>query len=117
MSAGQVVQARCQKSSDLIKYFTIDEAEDEEGYVYIIYLDKLIWNNIERTDKVRLLRHELRHIWVDPDAKNPYKLCDHDVSDFYDEIELNKDDPRWSERLSSLAVDLYDQQAEMEAEE
>lgn len=117
MSGGQVTHARCQRSSDLIRYFTIDEAEDEEGYVYIIYVDKLVWNNIERADRVRLLRHEMRHIWVDPDAKNPYKLCDHDVSDFYDEIELNKDEPRWAERLSSLAVDLYDQQAEMESEE
>jgi hypothetical protein len=115
VSGGMNVLARCQKSNDLLKFLTIDESGDEEGYVYIVYVDKLLWENIERTDKIRLLRHEFRHIYVDTDAvKNPYKLVDHDVSDFREEIALNTDDPRWDERLSTLASDLYDQREEME---
>jgi Zn-dependent peptidase ImmA (M78 family) len=116
-SGGFYTLARCQKSNDLIKYLTIDESGDEEGYQYIIYLDKMIWNNIEKPDKIKLLRHELRHVWIDPDAKSPYKLCDHDVSDFYEEIELNVDDPRWSERLSGLVESLYEQEEDMEESE
>lgn len=118
MSGGMNVLARCQRSNDLLKFFTIDESGDEEGYAYIVYVDKLLWGNIERADKTKLLRHEFRHIFIDDEsAKNPYKLVDHDVSDFRDEIALNTDDPRWDERLASLASDLYSQQEEMESEE
>lgn len=116
-SGGFSVLARCQRTNDLLKHFTIDESGNEEGYAYIIYVDKLLWDNIERADKVRILRHEFRHIFIDDESKNPYKLTDHDVSDFREEIELNKDDSRWDQRLESLLVDLYDQQEDMESEE
>ena len=117
MSGGMNVLARCQRSNDLLKFFTIDESGDEEGYAYIVYVDKLLWENIERADRTRLLRHEFRHIHIDDESvKNPYKLVDHDVSDFREEIALNTDDPRWDERLATLASDLYSQQEEMEEE-
>lgn len=115
-SSSENVFARCQRTNDILKYFTIDESGNEEGYAYIIYLDKLLWDNIERADRIRLIRHEMRHILIDDEAKNPFKLTDHDVSDFREEIELNKDDPRWDSRLSQLLTDLYDQQADMEEE-
>lgn len=116
-SGGLVILARCQKANDLLKYLTISDSGEDEGFDYFIYLDKLIWSSIEKPDKIKLLRHELRHIWVDPDSRNPYKLCDHDVSDFHEEIVLNVDDPRWGERLATLAEDLYSQQEDMEEEE
>jgi len=114
MSNGKVTFARCQRTNDILKYFTIDESGNEEGYNYIIYLDKLLWDNIERADRIRLVRHEMRHIFIDPDAKNPYKLVPHDIEDFAAEIELNIDDVRWGQRLAQLETDLYDQQADME---
>jgi hypothetical protein len=46
---------------------------------------------------------------VDIEADNPYRLLDHDVSDFYEEQELNRDDPRWKERVASLAETIYEQ--------
>lgn len=117
LSGGALTLARCQKANDLIRHFTIDEAGGDEGYDYIIYLDKVVWNNIERVDRIRLLRHEMRHIWIDDEAKNPIKLCDHDVNDFAEEIELNRDDTRWAERVSDLGIQIYEQLADQESEE
>ena len=77
-----------------------------------------MWDNIERIDKIRLLRHELRHIYVDTDSeRNPYKLVDHDVTDFAEEIALNTDDTRWAERLGDLTIELYSQEQDREADE
>lgn len=117
MSNGKLVLGRCQKTNDLLKYFSIDEAPGNEGYDYIIYLDKCAWDNIERNDKIRLLRHEIRHINIDDEAKNPFKIVDHDVTDFYEEIELNSDDPRWASRVVNLADQIYEQRRDQEDEE
>jgi hypothetical protein len=112
---GKIVLGRCQKSNDLIKHLTIDEANDEEGMVFIIYLDHVAWENIERVDKIRLMRHELRHILLDTESeRNPYKLIPHDIEDFAEEIELNQDDVRWASRVCSLTETIYDQQRDQE---
>lgn len=109
-SGGVIILSRIMKTNDLLRHLTIDEAGAVEGYDYIITLDKLCWDNIERTDKERIFRHELRHTVFDiNDELSPYKLRDHTVSDFYEEIEYNKDDPRWCERLCTLAEDIYEQ--------
>ena len=111
-SGGKIVIARIQKTNDLLKYLTSGDIED--GYDYIMYIDKKIWNNIDNTDRVRIIRHELRHTLVDLDSRNsPYKIVDHDISDFHQEIELNKDDPRWCDRVGELGRHLYDQEREM----
>lgn len=113
VSGGKVVLGRCQKSNDLIKHLTSDEAE--EGVPYIIYLDKCAWENIERVDRIRLMRHELRHIFVDIDSeRNPYKLIPHDIEDFAEEVELNQDDVRWASRVAGLAETIYDQRRDAE---
>lgn len=110
-SGGMMVLARIMKTNDLLRHLTIDEAGAVEGYDYIVTLDKLCWENVTKADKERLLRHELRHTIFDLEAEsNPYKLQDHTISDFYEEIEYNKDDPRWRERLSTLVDDIYEQQ-------
>ncbi len=70
-------------------------------------------NNIEKIDKERLIRHELRHAVFDIESEsNPFKIQDHTVSDFYEELEYNKDDPRWREKLCTLVNDIYEQQKE-----
>lgn len=118
LSGGNIILGRCQKTNDLLRHLTIEESGEDEGYAYIIYLDKKIWDNIERIDKIRLLRHELRHIYVDTDSeRNPYKLVDHDVTDFAEEIALNTDDTRWAERLGDLTIELYSQEQDQEADE
>jgi hypothetical protein len=112
-TGGMMVLGRIMRTNDLLRHLTIDEAGAVEGYDYIITLDKLCWDNITKADKERLIRHELRHAVFDLEAEsNPYKLQDHTISDFYEEIEYNKDDPRWRERLSTLVDDIYEQQKE-----
>jgi hypothetical protein len=112
-SGGMMILGRIMRTNDLLRHLTIDEAGAVEGYDYIITLDKLCWDNITKTDKERLIRHELRHTVFDLEAdSNPFKLQDHTISDFYEEIEYNKDDPRWRERLSTLVDDIYEQQKE-----
>ena len=109
-SGGKIVLGRCQKTDDLVKYFTIDEANDEEGYQYIISLDKIAYDNIEEIDRIRLFRHELRHIlFFETEEKTVYKINPHNIEDFVEEIELNTDDPRWAMRITSLIETIYEQ--------
>ena len=117
ISNGKVVLGRCQKTNDLIKHFTIDDADDEDGYRYIVYLDQCAWDNIVESDKIRLLRHELRHILIDEEAKQPFKIAPHDIEDFAEEIELNSDDVRWAERVAGLAEQIYSQRRDQEETE
>src|SRR3990172_2570231 len=74
-SGGKVCLGRCQKTDDLVKLFTIEESGDEEGYQYVISLDKVAYTNIEDVDRIRLLRHEQRHVlYLGDEAKQPYKI-------------------------------------------
>lgn len=79
-----------------------------EGYDFLLTIDENVFDNIVVDDKIRLLRHELRHISYDPDNKKPFKVRDHDFCDFKEEIELNKDDPMWGEKLSEIAESIYE---------
>ena len=117
-SGGRVVLGRIMRTNDLLRHLTKDEAVAIEGYDYIITLDKEGWNAIGDADRVRLLRHELRHTHYDIDSEsNPYRLLDHSITDFYEEVELNKDDPRWRERVASVVADIYEQEKEERKQE
>ncbi len=55
----------------------------------------------------------MRHTFYDIEAEdNPYKLIDHTVADFYEEIELNQDDPKWRQRVGTMVADMYEQEKE-----
>jgi hypothetical protein len=113
MSGGQLVLSNIMKPNELLRHFTKTEASSEDGYDYIIILDKKGWDVLTDQDRLRLLRHELRHTFYDIDAEdNPYKLIDHTVSDFYEEIELNKEDPKWRQRATTMVGDIYEQEKE-----
>jgi hypothetical protein len=117
-SGGRVVLGRIMKTNDLLRHLTKDEAVAVEGYDYIIALDKQGWEAITDPDRVRILRHELRHTYYDIESEaNPYRLLDHSVSDFYEEVELNQDDPRWRERVATVVHDIYEQQKEDQKQE
>ena len=110
MSGGKMVLGRMQKTNDLLRHLTIEDAKDEEGFDYILYLCKAVYDNVDEGDRVRLIRHELQHCDVDLDSNtNPYKLRGHEISDFYDEIEYNKNDPRWAERCVAVAESIYEE--------
>jgi hypothetical protein len=117
-SKGKVVLACIRKTNDLLRHLTAEEAQDELGYDYIIAIDKVVWNAIQPEDRVRLIRHELNHAFVveDAETEDPYKIVDHDFSDFKIEVERNKDNPNWAERAVTLAEDIYDQMKEQEKE-
>ncbi len=113
MSGGRIVLGRIMLTNDLLRHLTKGEAQTVEGYDYIITLDRTGWELITREDRIRILRHELRHASFEPDSENrPYRLLDHSFQDFYEEVELNSDDPRWRERVATLVNDIYEQQKE-----
>lgn len=108
VSKGKVVLASIKSTSELQKYLTLTESESIDGFDYIIMIDKVVWDTADATDRIRLLRHELRHTVVD-DSDKPFKLKDHDVNDFYEELELNKDNPRWAQQLVDRVTSIYDE--------
>jgi len=113
MAGGQVMLSSIMKPNELLRHFTREDASSEEGYDYIVIIDKKAWEALGETDRTRLLRHELRHTFYDIEAEdNPYKLIDHTVADFYEEIELNQDDPKWRQRASTMVMDMYEQEKE-----
>jgi hypothetical protein len=117
-SKGKVVLASIRKTNDLLRHLTAEEAHDELGYDYIIAIDKVVWEAIQPEDQVRLIRHEMRHAFLieDAEVKDPYKIVPHDFEDFRAELELNKEDPTWAERVVMLAEDIYSQMKEREQE-
>ena len=114
MAGGKIVLGRIQKTNDLLRHLTVEESRSDDGYDCIMYLDRLAWTSIGRPDRVRLMRHELRHI--DLSETGSIKIIDHTITDFYEEVSLNEDDPRWRERVATLTADIYEQEKE-QAEE
>ncbi len=109
LKRGSIVLGKMVKPSDLVKYLSRNEAP-EDGYDYIMLLDSKLIKHCEEYDIERVVRHELRHTFFDSDSKSPYKLVDHDFSDFYDEVDLNKDDPTWAKRVSTTVSLIYHQE-------
>jgi len=103
-SGNKIVLGRMSKTNDLTRHLTIDESGSESGYDYIMYLDKLMWDNIADPDRMRVIRHELRHTQVD----DKYGLRDHTIEDFHSEVNLNDDDPRWRERVGLVLEAKYE---------
>lgn len=104
----RIVLGECKKPNDLAKHFSLPETKDDEGYQYVITLDKLAYENIEDPDRIRIIRHELRHVLVlieEDDRK--YKINPHNIEDFVEEVALNADDPDWARRVGGIARVLY----------
>ncbi len=112
---GKIILATIQKTNDLIKCLVSENGVELD---YVIIIDKVAWDNTEKIDRTRLIRHELRHVLYDDESdKNPYKIQDHDIEDFLDEVSLNKDDERWATRVCSLVAEIYEQMKDEEGEE
>lgn len=104
------VLASVELCSPKLKFFTATNVL-EEGYDYVIYLDKTAWTLASDLDKIRIISHELRHVFID--EKGNLKLIDHDITDFVAEVALNTDDPNWGNRLATLTEDAYQQAKEL----
>lgn len=104
----RIVLGRMLKANDLIRKLTDQLAE--EGCDYIMFLDRIVFENTTPANKARLIRHELRHCKVVGTPEKPkYKIIPHDIEDFVIEIELNQDDVGWARDAAQLASDIYDQ--------
>ena len=105
-SGGRFIIGRIKKANDEIKAL----ATDQNGIApdYVLFLDKMVFLALEDIDKKRVIKHELYHTDYDSEVENPYKIKDHEIQTFYSEIEDNKDDPRWVERISTIADHIYD---------
>ena len=115
-SNGKMILGRIQRTNDLLRHLTEESAD--EGYDYIIGLDKVCWDVIADEDQTRIMRHELRHILYDIESERaPWKLTPHDIEDFAEEIELNGDDINWRSRVSGLTQEVYRQREEEESRE
>ena len=110
VKAGKTILAGIETVSDKLKFFSRDKVA-VEGYDYILIVDKKAWELSNIVDKKRLISNELRHIFID--EKGSYKLVGYEIEDFYSEIELNKDDPEWARKLSTLVIDVYEQEKEL----
>lgn len=113
ISKGQLILASIELPSPKVKFFSQDEIATE-GYDYIVTIDMKAWQLADPATKQRVIRHELRHVFVD--EKGMPKLIGHEIEDFYSEIELNKDDPEWRRTLVTLTHDVYEQERLMAKE-
>ena len=111
MQKGKLELASIVTTNDLQKFLTLDETGTEEGYDYIIRVDKNGWGCATRADRTRLLRHELRHTLVDSENAKPWKTRGHSIEDFYTEIRLNEDNPRWAQELVGRTLMKYEEDA------
>jgi len=107
-SQGALIFGQMVKATPILNYLTSSSDSTEDGYNYIMFLDGNVFPAIDVADQKRIIRHELNHIFIDLDATNPYKVIGHEINDFYKEIEYNKEEPRWLERVSTIAEQVYD---------
>ena len=108
--------AKICKSNDMLRFFTADESRADDGYDYVIVFDRFAYRleGLTDEDRTRIIRHELRHIWYNPDKtkrKQQYKLCKHNCEDFYEEIELNTQEgaPRAMQMIKEVVASAYDE--------
>jgi len=107
VSQGKLVLASIELPGPKLKFFSRDKIATD-GYDFIIIFDKKAWELSSEPVKVRVMKHELRHIEVSEDGST--KLVGHEIEDFYAEIEANKDDPEWRRKLVVLVSDIYEQE-------
>lgn len=108
-SRGNLVLGRIQKTDELLRLLTKYATINELGYDFILYLDKMVFTHVDKIDKVRIIRYQLRHIYIDHESyPYPYKLTVPDIRDFSKEMKLNKDDERWAERVMEVGISLYE---------
>jgi hypothetical protein len=82
-----------------------------DGVDYVLIVDKKAWELANDKDKVRLISHELRHVFVDENDRR--KLLPHDIEDFVTEVKLNADNPEWAFNLGALVADIYGQEKDL----
>jgi len=104
-SRGNLVLAEICLPTKLMSFFAKNDAGNP--YDYLMIIDEMAWACATAADRTRIVRHELRHVFVD-EKGNP-KLVDHDFADFHIEVELNSDAPMWGSNLAEVTMAGYKQ--------
>jgi hypothetical protein len=104
-SRGNVTLAEVCKPSKLMSYYAVNDRGNP--FDFIMIFDEMAWACASDKDRVRIMRHELRHVRVND--KGAACLVTHDFQDFYVEVELNSDDPAWCQKLCEVTLAGYDQ--------
>lgn len=105
-TSGKVEFAYIKKPND-VENFLI--AGDEE-YEYFLFIHELVWELANHDNRKRIISHELRHAHID--EKGNYKIIPHEIEDFFMELELNNEDPRWGKDLEEMVRLTYEQRKE-----
>ncbi|ETR74117.1 MAG: hypothetical protein OMM_00428 [Candidatus Magnetoglobus multicellularis str. Araruama] len=108
-SGGRYQLGKMQKTNDLIQYLTSREVGEPLGFDYLMFIDENVFEVLDQNDKIRLIRHLLQYADIDYEAEKPFKIRKEEVITWYDELEYNKDDPKWFERLEVIAESIYNQ--------
>jgi hypothetical protein len=109
VTKGKLELASISAVDEMKKFLTMDEAMNGEGYDYIIRIDKLAWHYATSENRVRLIRHELRHTNVATENMKPWKLRGHTIEDFQSEIRLNVDNVQWATDLAIMTLAAHEQ--------
>ena len=111
ISRKKIVLGRIMKTNDMLRFLSIEPNDLLSGYDYMMLLDMAATMVAGPEYLEKLVRHELRHCTYDDTSENPWGLRAHDIEDFYDEVELNKDDPLWAQILAVKVHGHYVQNA------
>lgn len=106
-SKGQYSVASIKKTNEKEKYLSADDFYPQ-GYDFLMIIDENIFHNISEDDKLKIIFHNLSHILYDPEAKDPYKIQDHDFVGFKKETETFPDIFDTWDRLQEIADSVYD---------
>lgn len=106
VSKGKMALAYIELVNEKLKFLTSSELI-ENGYDYLLVINKVVWELADNEDRVRIIRHELRHIFEDENGK--LSLLPHDISDFSEELEINKNNQNWAANLVNAALDRYEE--------
>jgi hypothetical protein len=104
-SKGRITLAEICLPNKLLSYYARND--DGAPFDFLMIVDEMIWACARPEDRIRLIRHELRHVLISDKGKP--QLIDHDFADFFKEVELNTDDPTWANRLCEIAEAGYKQ--------
>ena len=113
VSKGKMVMASVETASPKIKYLSKDKIAIE-GYDLLIIVDQKAWEVASAAQRVKVMRHELRHVQID--EKGGVTVVGHEIEDFHIEVKLNQDDPEWRMKLATLTRDMYEQEKLMRKE-
>ena len=104
-SRGNVVVAEICLPGKLLSYFA--KNDDGNPFDFLMIVDEMAWACARDEDRIRVIRHELRHVNIS--EKGVPRLVDHDFQDFHEEVELNADDPSWCAKLVEITLAGYKQ--------